>query len=71
MVDIVLQTMAAIPIGYLSRLCIHIQYAVPIVDSVEMVFTILFLGVNLGSSSRSITTILMSQPTPGSDPGQS
>ena len=45
MVDIVLQTMAAIPIGYLSRLCIHMQYDVPIVDSIEMVFTILFLGV--------------------------
>ena len=32
-------------IGYLSRLCIHIQYDVPIVDSIEMVFTIFFLGV--------------------------
>ena len=71
MVDIVLQTMAAIPIGYLSRLCIHIQYDLPLVDSIEMVFTILFLGVNLGSSSRPITTFAMSQRTLGLNPGQS
>ena len=71
MVDILFQTMAAIPIGYLSRSCIHIQYDGPIVDSIEMVFTIVFLGVNLGSSSRLITTIVMSQPTPGLKPGKS